>query len=86
VAVLDAYGDVLKLDTGPGASQVTLSLLTPNPGGSLTSSSGLTKKPVDGVAKWTKLKVSQTGVYQIVASSSLPWVDQDDGLPIKVTN
>jgi hypothetical protein len=94
VTMLDAFGDVLTLDTGPTASSVSLSLLTPNPGGTLGSSSDpdLTKQFVNGVATWTDLRISwpigpsKAGVYQIVASSSLPWVDEDDGVPFNVTN
>jgi hypothetical protein len=93
VTMLDAFGDTLTLDTGSGASEVSLSLALTQ-GGALSSASDpdLTKKFVNGVASWTDLKISwpsgpsKAGVYQIVATSALPWVDPDDGVPFNVTN
>ena len=84
VAVIDGFGQVLTLDTGAGASTITLSETGP---GTLTSASSLTKSLSYGVATWTDLKLSLVGLYQLVADASGPaaTVPDETSLPINIT-
>ena len=94
VAVLDAYGEVLTLDTGPTASEVTpvsggldpgwdpQLVERPRPHEAVHQRRRDVDRPEDFVVGPTV----QAGIYQIEASSSWPWVDEDDGLPFNVTN
>jgi hypothetical protein len=86
VALLDGFGNVMTLDTGGGASTITLSVAS-GPGGSLTSSSSLTKSLSAGVATWTDLKISTpAGIYRLNADSSINLISDEWSLPINVTN
>ena len=86
VALLDGFGNVMTIDTGPLASSVTLSLAS-GTGGTLSSLSSLTKSLSNGVATWTDLKISSpAGVYKLNADSSVSGVPDEVGLPINISN
>ncbi len=85
VSLMDGFGQVLTLDTGTGASTVTLSKAA-GPG-TLTSSSSLTKTMVQGVVTWTDLKLSATGVHELNADANGPAgsVPDKDSLPMSIS-
>ncbi len=85
VALLDGFGNVVTVDTGASASTVALSLES-GAGGTLTSSTSLTKQLVSGVATWSDLKISSPqGVYRLKADSSVAGVPNETSLPINIT-
>ena len=66
VSLIDGFGQVMTLDTGTGASTVTISKASGsgNPG-TLSASSGLTKTMSNGVVTWTDLRINAAGVLQL---------------------
>ena len=55
-------------------------------GGTLSSTSSLTKALVQGVATWTDLKITApAGVYKLKSDSSVPGVPDETSLPINIT-
>ena len=87
VALLDGFGNVMTMDTGGGASTISLSLVTPNNGGVLSSPTSLTKQLSQGVGTWTDLKISSpAGTYRLRADSSVGLIPDELSLPINVTN
>ena len=89
VALLDGFGNVMTMDSGGGASSITVGLASAPVGGALSSASGpggLTKALTQGVATWTDLKLSgATGVYKLGADSSVTGVPDETSLPINIT-
>ena len=84
VALLDGFGNVMTMDSGGGASLITLSL-DAGPGGTLSSLSSLTKQLSSGVASWYDLKISSPlGVYILNADSSVSGVPNETSLPINI--
>jgi hypothetical protein len=79
----------MTMDSGGGASSITVGLATSPIGGVLSSASGpagLTKSLSQGVATWTDLKLSgATGVYKLDADSSVSGVPDETSLPINIT-
>ncbi len=90
VALLDGFGNVMTMDSGGGASTITIGIASGPVGGSLSSASGpggLTRSLSQGVATWVDLKLSApTGVYKLKADSSVTGVPDETSLPINVTN
>ncbi len=89
VSLIDGFGQVMTLDTGTGASTVTISKASgsANPG-TLSASSGLTKTMINGVVTWTDLRINAAGVLQLYADSAGPSgsVPPETSLPINITN
>jgi hypothetical protein len=84
VALLDGFGNVMTMDTGSGASSITLSLM-PGPSGTLWTAT-FTRQLVNGVATWTDLKISAPAdVYRLKAMSSISGIDDQSSLPINIT-
>ena len=76
----------MTMDTGGGASSITLSLASGPAGGTLSPWTGLTKSLSAGVATWTNLTISApTGVYKLKADSSVNGVPDETSLPINMT-
>ena len=86
VALLDGFGNVMTMDTGGGASSITLSLASGPAGGTLSPTTGLVKSLSAGVATWTNLVISApAGVYKLNADSSVNGVPDETSLPINIT-
>ena len=79
----------MTMDSGGGASTITIGIASGPVGGSLSSASGpggLTRSLSQGVATWVDLKLSApTGVYKLKADSSVTGVPDETSLPINVT-